>query len=156
MITTDAAKDWLDTLRAFQEKADKKYGISLGASGSGNLLKDVSKKFIWMKEKEDILDLRRKLNLASGTITMLTLAAMGSVPIYLWWILRLMCNRKSNKLAESAIALRVQAVHIMLEDSKQRAEEQATQIKAIEEKIVKQSKTSDLILSNVKSGNTAL
>jgi hypothetical protein len=73
VITTDAAKDWLNTLRAFQEKVDKKYGTSLGALGSGNWMKDVSKKFIWMKEKENILDLRRKLNSASHTITMLTL-----------------------------------------------------------------------------------
>ncbi|PQE09015.1 vegetative cell wall protein [Rutstroemia sp. NJR-2017a WRK4] len=147
-ITTDAAKDWLDTLRAFQDKADKKYGASLGASGgSGNLVKDISKKFIWMKEKEDILDLRRKLNSATDMITMSTLAAMGSVAILLWWILRLMYDRKSNKLAESVIAFRVQAVHAMLEDSKQRAEEQALQIKAVDEKIEKQAKTLDLISS---------
>lgn len=57
-------------------------------------MKDVSKKFIWPKEKGDILDLRRKLNLASDTITMLTLAAMGPVAIILWWIMRLMCHRK--------------------------------------------------------------
>jgi hypothetical protein len=44
----------------------------------------------------------------------------------------------------------------MLEDSKKRTEEQAAQIKAIDEKIDKQSKTSDLILSNVKSSNTSL
>jgi hypothetical protein len=148
VITTDAAKDWLDTLRAFQDKADKKYGASLGASGgSGNLVKDISKKFIWMKEKEDILDLRRKLSSATDTITVSTLAAMGSVAILLWRILRLMCNRKSNKLAESVIAFRVQAVHAMLEDSKQRAEEQALQIKAVDEKIEKQAKTLDLISS---------
>ncbi|PQE14012.1 Glycoside hydrolase superfamily protein [Rutstroemia sp. NJR-2017a BBW] len=130
VITTDAVKDWLDTLRAFQEKAGKKYGASLGTSGgSGNLVKDISKKFVWMKEKEDILDLRRKLSSATDTITVSTLAAMG----------------KSNKLAESVIAFRVQAVHAMLEDSKQRAEEQALQIKAVDEKINKQSKTLDLI-----------
>lgn len=81
MVTTDVAKDWLDTLRAFQEKVDKKYGRSLGTSGSGNWMKDASKKLVWLKEKEDILDLRRKLNSASGTITMLTLAAMGFVAI---------------------------------------------------------------------------
>lgn len=74
-------KDWLDTLRAFQEKVDKKYGTSLRVSGSGNWAKDVSKKLIWLKEKEDILDLRRKLNSASDTITMLTLAAIGFVAI---------------------------------------------------------------------------
>jgi hypothetical protein len=84
VITTDVAKAWLDTLRAFQEKVNKKYGKSCGDLGSGNWAKDVSKKFIWLKEKEDILDLRRKLNSASDIITMLTLASMGSVAIILW------------------------------------------------------------------------
>jgi hypothetical protein len=79
VVTTDIAKDWLDTLRAFQEKVDKKYGGSLAASGSGNWVKDASKKVLWLKEKEDISDLRRKLSSASDTITMLTLAAMGFV-----------------------------------------------------------------------------
>jgi hypothetical protein len=81
VVTTDIAKDWLDTLRAFQEKVDKKYGRSLAASGSGNRVKDASKKVLWLKEKEDILDLRRKLSSASDTITMLTLAAMGCVTV---------------------------------------------------------------------------
>jgi hypothetical protein len=156
VITTDAAQDWLDTLRTFQEKVEKRYGTSLGPSESGNWVKDVSKKFIWLKEREDIQYLRERLNAASDTITMLTLAAMGFVAIILCWILGLMYKRKSNKLAESAITFRVQAVHFMLEDAKKRAEEQAAQIKAINEKIDKQSKTSDLILSNVKSGNTYL
>jgi hypothetical protein len=119
-------------------------------------VKDVFRKFIWLKEKEDIQDLRERLNAASDTITMLTLAAMGYVAIILWWILRLMYNRRSNKLAESAITFRVRAVHIMLEDAKKRAEEQVAQLKEINEKIDKHSKTSDIILSNVKSGNTYL
>ncbi|KAE8447549.1 hypothetical protein EG329_010679 [Mollisiaceae sp. DMI_Dod_QoI] len=140
VITTDVVKDWLDTLRVFQEKVNKKYGVGLGGSGSGNWAKDVSKKIIWLKEKEDIVDLRRKLSSASDTITMLTLAAMG----------------KSNKLAESAITFRVQAVHSMLEDSKRRAEKQAAQIKAMDEKIDVQSKMVDLILCNVQSGNASL
>lgn len=46
MVTTDIAKDWLDTLRAFQEKVDKKYSRSLAASGSGNRVKDASKKML--------------------------------------------------------------------------------------------------------------
>lgn len=81
MITTDVTKDWLDTLRAFQEKVDRKYGRCLAGSGSGNWVKDASKKVLWMKEKEDILELRRKLSSVSETITMLTLAAMGFVVV---------------------------------------------------------------------------
>ena len=83
MITTDVVKDWLDTLRAFQEKVDTKYGTSLGVLASGTWAKALSKKLIWLKEKEDILDLRRKLNTASDIITMLTLAAMGFAAILL-------------------------------------------------------------------------
>ena len=44
----------------------------------------------------------------------------------------------------------------MLADSKKRAEEQAAQIKAIDNKIDVQSKLSDLILCNIKSGNASL
>jgi hypothetical protein len=68
----------------------------------------------------------------------------------------LTCGRKSNKLAEGEIKFRVRVVHLMLEDAKKRAEEQATQLKAIYEKVEAQSKTSDLILSNVKSGIASL
>jgi hypothetical protein len=81
VITTDVTKDWLDTLRAFQEKVNRKYGRYLAGSGSGSWVRDTSKKVLWLKEKEDILDLRRKLSSASETITILTLAAMGFVAI---------------------------------------------------------------------------
>jgi hypothetical protein len=36
VVTTDIAKDWLDTLHAFQEKFNRKYGRCLAGSGSGN------------------------------------------------------------------------------------------------------------------------
>lgn len=81
-VTKDAVKDWGGTLLAFRRKVDKKYGTSLSAVGSGNWLKDASKKVVWLKEKEDILDLRRKLHSASDTIMMLTLAALGFVAIF--------------------------------------------------------------------------
>jgi hypothetical protein len=80
-ITKDAVKYWGSILLAFRRKVDKKYCPSLSAGGSGNWLKDASKKVVWLKEKEDILDLRRKLHSASDTIMILTLAAMGSVAI---------------------------------------------------------------------------
>ena len=65
-------------------------------------------------------------------------------------------DRKSNKLAEGEINFRVRVVHLMLEDAKKRVEEQAAQLKAIDAKIEVQSKTSELILSNVKSGIVSL
>lgn len=75
--TTEAIKDWRDILLAFRLKVDKKYGTHLSAGGSGNWLKDASKKVMWLKEKEDVLELRRKLHMASDTLMMLILAAMG-------------------------------------------------------------------------------
>lgn len=57
----------------FRLKLDKECGASLCADGSGSWIEDVSEKVVWLKEKEDILDLRRKLNFASDPITLLTL-----------------------------------------------------------------------------------
>ena len=79
--TRDAVKDLRATLLAFRLKIDKKYGTSLCAAGSGKWLKDASKKVLWLKEKEDVLELRRRLHLAIGTLTVLILAAMEWVVI---------------------------------------------------------------------------
>jgi len=78
-ITKNVTKDWRDTLLAFRGNVDRKYGTSFAGSGSGNWIRDASKKMIWLKEKKDILDLRRKLGSASDAITMLSLTAMGFV-----------------------------------------------------------------------------
>jgi hypothetical protein len=75
--TKEAIEDWRDTLLAFRLKVDKKYGASLCTGGSGNWLKDASKKVAWLKEKEDVLELRRKLQSASDILTLLILTAMG-------------------------------------------------------------------------------
>lgn len=77
VTTRDLVKDLRDILLAFRLKVDKKYGTSMRAGGSGRWLKDASKKMLWLKEKEDILELRRKLHLASDTLTVLILAANG-------------------------------------------------------------------------------
>lgn len=69
-------QNWRDTLLAFRVKFDKKYGPNLCAGGSGSWVGDASKRVGWLKEKDDILNLRRKLHTASETIMMLTLAAM--------------------------------------------------------------------------------
>jgi hypothetical protein len=74
--TKEAINDLRDKLLTFRLKADKKYGTSLSSGGSGNWLKDTSRKVVWLKEKEDVLELRRKLQLASDTLTILVLAAM--------------------------------------------------------------------------------
>lgn len=79
--TRDAVKDLRATLLAFRLKVDKKYGTSLCAAGSGKWLKDASKKVLWLKEKKDVLELRRRLHLASDTLTVLIIAAMEWVVI---------------------------------------------------------------------------
>jgi hypothetical protein len=76
-ITKDIVKEFRETLLAFRLKVDKRYGTSLAAGSSGNWAKDVAKKVGWLKEKGDILELRGKLQMASDTITILVLAAMG-------------------------------------------------------------------------------
>jgi hypothetical protein len=75
-ITRDAAKDWRDVLLEFQLKVDKKYGTNLYMGGSGNWRKDAVKKFMWVKEKEDVAELRRKLHTGSETIMMLVITGM--------------------------------------------------------------------------------
>jgi len=74
-IIRDALKDWKDTLFEFQSKLDRKYRASLNLGGSGNWLKDASKKVVWLREKEDILELRRKLHTFSDTLLILSDAA---------------------------------------------------------------------------------
>lgn len=64
----------------------------------------------------------------------------------------LTCSRKSNRLAESTMECRVQAVHCLLLESKTLAEEHVAQLKRIDERMDSQSKTSDLILRNVEGG----
>ncbi len=78
--TKNAVRGWRDTLLAFRLKVDKKYGTSLSLEGSGNWIKDTSKKVLWLKEKEDITELRRKLHVASDNLMILILAAMGYAP----------------------------------------------------------------------------
>lgn len=76
-ITREIVNDWKDILLDFRIKVTKKYGDSLSSAGSGNWLKDAKHKVEWLKKKEDVLELRRKLHTASDTITMLILATMG-------------------------------------------------------------------------------
>lgn len=75
--TKETIQGWRGTLLTFRLKVDKKYGTSLCAGGSGNWLKDASKNVMWLKEKEDVLELRRRLQSASDTLTLLILTAMG-------------------------------------------------------------------------------
>lgn len=71
----DAIKDWRQVLMDFRSQMNKKYSASLCATGSGNRLKDASKKVLWLREKEDIVELRRKLHVFSDSIMLLSDAA---------------------------------------------------------------------------------
>jgi len=67
-----------------------------------------------------------------------------------------MASRKSNKLDSTAQTVRVHLVHSLLQESIRRAEEQMSKLKIMDEKLDSQVKTSELILSSVKSGVTYL
>ena len=60
--------------------------------------------------------------------------------------------RESNRLAQSTISFRVQVAYNVLRKSKTLAEEHLAQLKKLHKKMEMQSKTSNLILTNVKSG----
>lgn len=74
--TTTTVNEWRTVLLEFQTKISNRYGKSLCAQGSGSWLRDVSKKVLWLKEKDDIVDLKRKLHMASNTISTLCFTAM--------------------------------------------------------------------------------
>lgn len=75
-ITKDIVNNYRQILLDFRLKVDKKYGASLAVGGSGSSFKDAVKKSLWLKEKEDVLELRRKLATGTDAIMMLVLAAM--------------------------------------------------------------------------------
>jgi hypothetical protein len=64
--------------------------------------------------------------------------------------------RKSNRLNSTAQAVRVELVHGLLQESVQRAEEQMAQLRLMDEKLDSQARTSNMILSTMKSGVTKL
>lgn len=78
-VTKKALKEWQDSLWEFRLKFEKKYGASLQPGGSGKWAKDASKKVLWLKERDDVIELRQKISSASGMITLLVLAAIGLV-----------------------------------------------------------------------------
>jgi hypothetical protein len=65
-------------------------------------------------------------------------------------------SRKSNTLAETKQAFRVEAVHCLLQESLRRAEEQFNQLAIVNRKIDAQAEASELILSTVKKVFTPL
>lgn len=79
-FTKSAMNGWRKTLFEFQLKFEKRYGASFQVGGSGKWVKDASKKFLWLKEKDDVVvKLRRQIQSASDMITLLVLAAIGFV-----------------------------------------------------------------------------
>jgi len=78
-VTKNALEGWRDSLSEFRLKFEKKYGASLRHGGSGNWAKDTSKKFLWLKEKDEVEQLKQKIQSASDMITLFVLAAIGFV-----------------------------------------------------------------------------
>lgn len=61
-------------------------------------------------------------------------------------------DRRSNRLTDSAQAVRVELVHGLLQESIKQAEEQMAQLKQMDEKLNSQAATSNMILTTIKSG----
>ena len=72
-----AIKQCQECLHSFSNNVAQTYDISLGVGSSSNWLKSTSKKILWLKEKEDIAELRNKLQVGSNAIMIFTLAAIG-------------------------------------------------------------------------------
>ncbi|CZR62688.1 uncharacterized protein PAC_12585 [Phialocephala subalpina] len=165
-IIKDTIGDWREILFDFRTKIEKKYGRRLGLGeperrGAVKWLRDAPKKVSWLTEREDIVELRTKLQGASGTITMLAIAAMEYVrcaPNKFMFMKEeaYSLGRKSNRLTNSQHEGRVKIVHSLLERAVTMAEEQVSQLKIMDSKLEAQNKTSELILSTVKSGITSL
>ncbi len=148
--------EWKDTLEAFRKQVDRKYGATLCAGGSGSWIKDASKKISWTTEKEDILELRRKLQTGSDAITMLVLAAMQYVCCCCISGDILMMFRKSNRLDSATQERRVKGVHSLLQEAMKNGEEQTKLLKVVNGKIDEQAQKSNMILTTVKSNFTYL
>lgn len=63
---------------------------------------------------------------------------------------------KSNRLDSAAQAVRVEMVHILLQESVKKAEEQMKLLREMDEKLDKQDKKTDMILTTVKSNSSYL
>lgn len=71
----DGVKQWRQELLDFQAKYYNKYDTSLGVAGSGNRLKNTLKKLVFLREKEEIQEMWRKLHTFSDILVHLSLAA---------------------------------------------------------------------------------
>lgn len=75
-LTREVIGEWKETLCGFQGKLERKYGKSLGTDGgSGNWVRDAGRKVAWLREKEEVGELRAKLHTFSDTMMMLSDAA---------------------------------------------------------------------------------
>jgi hypothetical protein len=73
----ETVKDCHDLLNSFSTKIRQKYDISLGGKGdSSSWVKTATKKTLWLREKEDVAELRARLQTGSNAIMLFTLAAM--------------------------------------------------------------------------------
>ncbi|CZR54355.1 uncharacterized protein PAC_04239 [Phialocephala subalpina] len=134
--TKAAVQDCRETLLRFKDSIERKYGLSLDSSGPKHWVKDTSKKLFWMKEREDIEALRKKLQMSSESIIMPTLVAV----------------RTSSRLDNSKQEQRIQAVHCLLQDTIELQKETNNQLGTITRRLDAQAESTLLLLENVKNG----
>jgi len=71
-IIRGATEVWRRELLEFQSNLNKKCASCLCIAGSGNWLEDASKIVMWLKEKEDIADIRKNLHIFSKSILIMS------------------------------------------------------------------------------------
>jgi len=76
-VANEIARDSQVMLNAFREKVDRKYGSTLGVQNSPTKFKAAAKKIGWIREKEEIAELKAKLQASINSIALLIAAAVG-------------------------------------------------------------------------------
>lgn len=76
-VTAEVVLDCQAAFNEFRDKFDRKYGSTLGADGAAGRFKTAGKKIMWLKEKEDIFQLKSRLQTSCGSISVLLSTAIG-------------------------------------------------------------------------------
>lgn len=81
-MKASTVENWQNELLGFRAKFEAKYSRSFDRPkymGIKEWLRDIPSKFYWLTEKEDIVELRRRLLSASSTIAKLVLEAVADI-----------------------------------------------------------------------------
>lgn len=80
VLANEVAKDSQVTLNEFRKKVERKYGSMLGTQGPVDVMagvKAVGKKIGWVREREEVAELKTKLQAGVNSIALLISAAVG-------------------------------------------------------------------------------